>query len=200
MRECMSVLPHPWKALRELDTVAVSWREDLPHLVHAVTNGRSIIWMAKNFLQVGQRCTLPAARTDPPRVRRHTPPRRTHGGAGPTDHRAAIIPGCQLLRGWKATLSIEERADSQGGDTSCPPRLARQPVSRRTRHSRTTQGERHTARRQLQGSLVVHGKADHGDGHLVFDENGQAVPGSATCSTRISASLRLPWKRHGCPR
>lgn len=54
----MSVFPHPWKALRELDTVAVSWRDDLPSPVHAVTNGRNIIWMAKNLLQVERRCAI----------------------------------------------------------------------------------------------------------------------------------------------
>lgn len=107
----MSVFPHPWKALRELDTVAVSWRDDLPPPVHAVTNGRNIIWMAKNLLQVERRCAL-----------QHELIHIEHGHTCRQNSRIEaqvrqitaerLIPARLLFRAWKAALSIEEWAES----------------------------------------------------------------------------------------
>lgn len=107
----MSVFPHPWRALRELDRVAVSWRSDLPHTVHAVTNGHNIIWMAKNLLQVERRCAL-----------QHE---LVHIELGHTCHQdnniesqvrritaRRLIPSRMLFGAWKAALSVEEWADA----------------------------------------------------------------------------------------
>lgn len=107
----MSVFPHPWRALRELDRVAVSWRSDLPHTVHAVTNGHNIIWMAKNLLQVERRCAL-----------QHE---LVHIELGHTCHQndhiesqvrritaRRLIPTRMLFGAWKEALSVEEWADA----------------------------------------------------------------------------------------
>lgn len=107
----MSVFPHPWRALRELDRVAVSWRSDLPHTVHAVTNGHNIIWIAKNLLQVERRCAL-----------QHE---LVHIELGHTCHQdnriesqvrritaRRLIPTRMLFGAWKAALSVEEWADA----------------------------------------------------------------------------------------
>lgn len=97
--------------MRELDAVAVSWRDDLPQPVHAVTNGRNIIWMAKNLLQVERRCAL-----------QHELVHIEHGDTCRQNARIEaqvrqitaerLIPACRLFRTWKAALSFEEWADS----------------------------------------------------------------------------------------
>jgi hypothetical protein len=53
-----TVVPHPWRALRHLEYIAVDWRSDMPSGLHATTDGRSIIWMRTGLLQVERRCAL----------------------------------------------------------------------------------------------------------------------------------------------
>lgn len=49
--------PHPWRALRELEYVVLSWRDDLPPYLRGASDGRRI-WMRSDLTQVERRCTL----------------------------------------------------------------------------------------------------------------------------------------------
>lgn len=107
----MRIVPHPWRTLGQLDDVVVCWRSGLPGTRHAATDGRNIIWMVKNLLQVERRCALQhelvhlelghTCRQDAQieaQVRRMTAER--------------LIPSSMLFHAWKAALSVEEWAES----------------------------------------------------------------------------------------
>jgi len=50
-------LPHPWRSLRELHTVVLSWRDDMPDYLLGATDGDRI-WMRSDLSQVQRRCVL----------------------------------------------------------------------------------------------------------------------------------------------
>ena len=50
-------LAHPWRTLRALAHITVTWCE-LPHGYRALTDGRSRIWMHKRLLQRERRASL----------------------------------------------------------------------------------------------------------------------------------------------
>ena len=107
----MSTFPHPWRTLSQLDDVVVCWRPNLPGTKHAATDGRNIIWMVKNLLQVERRCAL-----------QHELIHIELGHTCKQDSRIEaqvrqitaerLIPARLLFRAWKAALSVEEWAES----------------------------------------------------------------------------------------
>ena len=50
-------IPHPWRRLRDLSHVVLSWRDDLPDYLLGATEGDRI-WMRSDLLQVEARCVL----------------------------------------------------------------------------------------------------------------------------------------------
>lgn len=50
--------PHPWRDLRDLAHVVVSWRSDLPTYLRGATDGTDRIWMRSDLRQVERRCVL----------------------------------------------------------------------------------------------------------------------------------------------
>ncbi|WP_169701905.1 ImmA/IrrE family metallo-endopeptidase [Janibacter terrae] len=50
-------LPHPWRRLRDLHHVVVSWRDDLPEPLLGASEGDRI-WLRSNLKQVERRCVL----------------------------------------------------------------------------------------------------------------------------------------------
>ena len=50
-------LPHPWRRLRLLPHLIVSWRDDLPDYLLGATEGDRV-WLRSDLDQVQRRCTL----------------------------------------------------------------------------------------------------------------------------------------------
>lgn len=50
-------LPHPWRRLRDLSHVVVSWRDDLPDRTRGASEGDRI-WLRSDMSQVERRCVL----------------------------------------------------------------------------------------------------------------------------------------------
>lgn len=50
--------PHPWRDLRDLAHVVVSWRADLPGYLRGATDGVDRIWLRSDLHQVERRCVL----------------------------------------------------------------------------------------------------------------------------------------------
>lgn len=49
--------PSPWRSLRELRHLTLSWRDDLPAYLRGATDGERI-WMRSDLSQVERRCVL----------------------------------------------------------------------------------------------------------------------------------------------
>lgn len=50
-------MPHPWRELRALAHIVLSWRDDLPDYLQGATDGERI-WMRSDLLQVERPCVL----------------------------------------------------------------------------------------------------------------------------------------------